>query len=147
MSDSVSVEPNVGNVLSILEKALTFLPPQDEKPRNPRKKGIKAPDFFPTVPINLKGENELASKFDNETLFFLFFYMAYTEEQLIASEVLKDREWRFHKVMKTWVKRKGNPKERGELYEVGTYTYFDPKEWVLKEMIDFRLTFTDLENT
>jgi CCR4-NOT transcription complex subunit 2 len=68
------------------------------------------------------------SKFSEETLFYIFYYLPRDSLQIYASEELMKRKWRFHIEYNIWFNENdekfsdGNEKEKG-------YSFFNPQEW------------------
>jgi CCR4-NOT transcription complex subunit 3 len=72
-------------------------------PLNPVPIGSVDHFMFPTVPMYNRREN--FSKFDLNTLFFVFYYHQGTYQQYMAAIELKKQNWRFHKKYHTWFKK------------------------------------------
>ncbi len=82
----------------------------------------KQPVQFPTVPMQMSPE--LLSKFDDDTLFFMFYYQQGTYEQFLAVKELKRRNWAYHTKYMTWFQHYDESKADGK--DAGkTYLYFD----------------------
>ncbi len=81
----------------------------------------KLPVQFPTVPMLISPE--ILSKFEDDTLFFMFYYQQGTYEQYLAVKELKRREWVYHMKYMTWFHKYEDPKT-GKSDEK-TYLYFD----------------------
>jgi CCR4-NOT transcription complex subunit 2 len=60
-------------------------------------------------------------KFTNETLFYIFYYMARDTLQICAAEELYKRKWRYHVEYNVWFILDGNDGEN--------YMYFNYNEW------------------
>jgi len=76
---------------------------------------------FPTVPMPMSFE--VLSKFEDDTLFFMFYYQQGTYEQYLAVQELKRREWIYHTKYMTWFHKYEDPKKgKGD---GKTYLYFD----------------------
>ena len=69
-------------------------------------------------------------KFSNETLFYIFYYMPRDTLQLLASEELHKRKWRFNTDYAIWfsVESQGEG-EKNDKITSESYTYFNPNEW------------------
>lgn len=68
------------------------------------------------------------SKFSNETLFYIFYYMARDTLQILASEELYKRKWRYQTEYSVWVVLDNS--ETTEKEKAGeSYLYFNFNEW------------------
>eukprot|EP00826_Nyctotherus_ovalis_P004700 TRINITY_DN11035_c0_g2_i4.p2 TRINITY_DN11035_c0_g2~~TRINITY_DN11035_c0_g2_i4.p2 ORF type:complete len:253 (+),score=65.89 TRINITY_DN11035_c0_g2_i4:426-1184(+) len=76
---------------------------------------------FPTVPMSIS--SEVLSKFEDDTLFFMFYYQQGTYEQYLAVQELKRRQWTFHTKYMTWFHKYEDPKKERD--DDKTYLYFD----------------------
>lgn len=76
---------------------------------------------FPTVPMAMS--SAVLSKFEDDTLFFMFYYQQGTYEQYLAVQELKRRQWTFHTKYMTWFHKYEDPKKARE--DDKTYLYFD----------------------
>lgn len=72
------------------------------------------------------------SKFQLETLFYIFYALPKDVLQAYSAQELYTREWRFHVESKLWFKR-GNPSETGmapgNMTSGGQFIYFDINSW------------------
>jgi CCR4-NOT transcriptional regulation complex NOT5 subunit len=70
------------------------------------------------------------SKFSNETLFYIFYYMPRDTLQLYASEELYKRKWRYHTEYAVWffTEQAPNSEEKIELF-------FNQIEWKVSKFI------------
>ena len=68
------------------------------------------------------------AKFQQETLFYIFYSMPGKEAQLFAADELVQRGWGFHKELKAWLMRVANtePSNQNEQGERGSFWVFDP---------------------
>nr|XP_024358004.1 probable NOT transcription complex subunit VIP2 isoform X2 [Physcomitrium patens] len=68
------------------------------------------------------------TKFQDNTLFYIFYSMPRDEAQLCAANELLNRGWVFHKELKRWLKRAPNsePMVKTLTYERGTFYFLDP---------------------
>lgn len=62
------------------------------------------------------------SKFQLETLFYIFYALPKDVLQAYAAQELYSREWKFHTELKLWFKRT-QPSEGGQ------FVYFDIQSW------------------
>jgi CCR4-NOT transcription complex subunit 3 len=111
-----------------LSSTLPFVPdpPYDQAPPDPHS---DAPPGWPQAPNLRLLQPEFFAKFDEQTLFYIFFYSPGTARQYWAGEELKQRGWFFHRKYNTWFKRAAERPaeraERGAEYEIGPFVYFD----------------------
>lgn len=70
------------------------------------------------------------SKFQLETLFYIFYSLPKDVLQAYAAQELYTREWRYHGELKLWFKRAG-PSDGVANTAVGSsqYLYFDINSW------------------
>ncbi|XP_076903035.1 putative NOT transcription complex subunit VIP2 [Bidens hawaiensis] len=91
------------------------------------------------------------SKFQLNTLFYIFYSMPKDEAQLYAANELYNRGWFYHREHRLWFMRPPNmePLVKTNTYERGSYVCFDPNTWetirkdnfvVYYEMLDKRPT-------
>ncbi|KAF8379437.1 hypothetical protein HHK36_028872 [Tetracentron sinense] len=87
------------------------------------------------------------SKFQPETLFYIFYSMPKDEAQLYAANELYSRGWLYHKELRLWLIRVANMEllVKTNTYERGSYLCFDPNTWntICKE--NFVLHYEALE--
>ena len=143
-SPSPGRQPDVFDLLEI--SIAKKLHPQDSAvvaPSNPIPfKKLSA--LFPTVPMMITPEQ--LSKFDDDTLFFMFYYQQGTYEQYLAIQELKRREWIYHTKYLTWFQKYQDPK--GGKGDEKTYLYFDYESgWCqrIKTGFDFELKYMENE--
>uniref|UniRef100_A0A0G4I9U2 NOT2/NOT3/NOT5 C-terminal domain-containing protein n=1 Tax=Chromera velia CCMP2878 TaxID=1169474 RepID=A0A0G4I9U2_9ALVE len=120
-------------------------------PRNPYPYPGNLP--YPKMPLhNLArdGSSEAAqaamfSKYELDTLFFIFYYQQGTRQQYLASQELKAKSWRFHKKYFTWFQRHEEPKVAEEDHEQGNYVYFDFEQgWTTRIKNNFKFEYAHL---
>ena len=103
-------------------------PGDAEKPRHYRPETPYAtPSYYPQEPLPMLRDPRMFEhgRFDQDTLFYLFYYRQGTYEQYMAAKALKSQSWRFHKQYQTWFQRHEEPKTITEEYEQGMYRFFD----------------------
>lgn len=103
-------------------------PGDAEKPRHYRPETPYAtPSYYPQEPLPMLRDPRMFDhgRFDQDTLFYLFYYRQGTYEQYMAAKALKSQSWRFHKQYQTWFQRHEEPKTITEEYEQGMYRFFD----------------------
>ncbi|KAK9053736.1 hypothetical protein SSX86_024810 [Deinandra increscens subsp. villosa] len=73
----------------------------------------------------------LFSKFQLNTLFYIFYSMPKDEAQLYAANELYNRSWFYHREHRLWFMRSPNmePLVKTDAYERGSYVCFDPNTW------------------
>lgn len=71
------------------------------------------------------------SKFQLNTLFYIFYSMPQDEAQLYAANELYNRGWFYHREHRLWFMRAANtdPLVKTNTYERGSYICFDPNTW------------------
>nr|GMD15997.1 probable NOT transcription complex subunit VIP2 isoform X1 [Ipomoea batatas] len=71
------------------------------------------------------------SKFQLDTLFYIFYSMPKDEAQLYAANELYNRGWFYHRDHRWWFMRVTNmePLVKTNTYERGSYICFDPNTW------------------
>ncbi|KAI8902158.1 Not1 N-terminal domain, CCR4-Not complex component-domain-containing protein [Globomyces pollinis-pini] len=112
-------------------------------PKNP----YPVPMYYPQTALTIFNSTALFSKFDIDTLFFIFYYRPGTYQQFLAIRELKKQNWRFHKKYSTWFQRLEEPSEVNDSFERGTYVYFDyEKTWTQRKKIDFHFEYKYLED-
>jgi len=87
------------------------------------------------------------AKFQQETLFYIFYSMPGEESQLFAADELVQRGWGFHKELKAWLMRVANtePTNQNEHGERGSFWVFDPIGWERLRKDNFTLHYDQLE--
>lgn len=87
------------------------------------------------------------AKFQQETLFYIFYSMTGEESQLFAADELVQRGWGFHKELKAWLMRVANtePANQNEQGERGSFWVFDPVAWERVRKDNFTLQYDQLE--
>lgn len=105
---------------------------QEEEP------SFKLPACYYMSPPPLKVSH--FSKFQLETLFYIFYNMPRDVLQQLAAVELHSREWRYHKDLKLWFTRA--PGTEGA-YDRGAYIYFDIKSWERRPFHDANLSFVN----
>ena len=86
-------------------------------------------------------------KFQQETLFYIFYSMPGDEAQLYAADELIARGWGFHKELKAWLMRVANtePVMKTERGERGSFWIFDVLSWERIRKDNFNLQYDQLE--
>ncbi|XP_024981270.1 probable NOT transcription complex subunit VIP2 isoform X1 [Cynara cardunculus var. scolymus] len=71
------------------------------------------------------------SKFQLNTLFYIFYSMPQDEAQLYAANELHNRGWFYHREHRLWFMRAANiePLVKTNAYERGSFICFDPNTW------------------
>ncbi|KAK1357355.1 putative NOT transcription complex subunit VIP2 [Heracleum sosnowskyi] len=71
------------------------------------------------------------TKFQLDTLFYIFYSMPKEEAQLYAANELHNRGWFYHREQRRWFMRAANmePLVKTNTYERGSYISFDPNTW------------------
>lgn len=97
----------------------TFASPWSESPAS-REPQYQLPMCYYMQPPALKTGH--LSKFQLETLFYIFYALPKDVLQAYAAQELYSREWKFHVELKLWFKR-ASPAEGGQ------FVYFDINSW------------------
>ena len=86
-------------------------------------------------------------KFQQETLFYVFYSMPGDEAQLYAADELVARGWGFHKELKAWIMRVAGtePVTKNERGERGSFWIFDVLSWERVRKDNFNLQYDQLE--
>ncbi|MCO5581238.1 hypothetical protein L7F22_035116 [Adiantum nelumboides] len=89
----------------------------------------------------------LFSKFQQGTLFYIFYSMPNDEAQIFAANELYNRSWFYHKELHTWFTRVPNvePLVTTPTYERGSYYYFDVNAWDIGRKDHFVLHYEMVE--
>ena len=87
------------------------------------------PGCYIMHPPTLKSEH--LSKFQVETLFYLFYSMPRDVLQACAAQELYRREWRYHGELKLWFKVR-SAHEQIQAHPGVQYVYFDVNAWDAK---------------
>ncbi|KAM3374101.1 putative NOT transcription complex subunit VIP2 isoform X1 [Capsicum galapagoense] len=87
------------------------------------------------------------SKFQLDTLFYIFYSMPKDEAQLYAANELYNRGWFYHREHRLWFMRVANmePLVKTNAYERGSYICFDPNTWETIRKDNFVLHYEMLE--
>lgn len=103
---------------------------------------------YPQYPMMKLLQPEFFSKYDLDTLFFIFFYLTGTSQQYFAGKELKKRGWVFHKQYQTWFRLVGAATETTDKYQLGKFEYFDhgsTENWMIRPRSGFKLEFDMIE--
>lgn len=138
------------NALRMLQASLKTLPrphdcerPKPYVPPNPH----RTPAYYPQTPHPAFNNPEIFSKFNTDTLYFIFYYQQATYQQYLAAKELKKQSWRYHKKYLTWFQRHDQPKVTTDEYEQGTYIYFDYETgWCQRIKQEFVFKYAYLED-
>lgn len=138
------------SALNMLEASLKTLPKAHDcerrkpyTPPNPH----PTPPYYPQAPHPVFDTPEIFSKFDTDTLYFIFYYQQATYQQYLAAKELKKQSWRYHKKYMTWFQRHDQPKVTTDEYEQGTYVYFDYETgWCQRLKHEFTFKYAYLED-
>lgn len=124
----------------------TFSGPWSDTPARPE------PEFqLPACYTQQAPRLQLAcfTKFQLETLFYIFYSMPGDEAQLFAADELSTRGWWFHKELKTWLSRVTNadPAMKTDRYERGSFWIFDTSSWERVRKDNFLVQYEQLERS
>jgi CCR4-NOT transcriptional regulation complex NOT5 subunit len=73
-------------------------------------------------------------KFNNDTLFYIFYYMPRDTLQLYAAEELYKRKWRYNTDYSIWFTNEGEV-EKNEKAKTENFLYFNPNEWKVMKYV------------
>ncbi|GAB4836190.1 Probable NOT transcription complex subunit vip2 [Ancistrocladus abbreviatus] len=87
------------------------------------------------------------SKFNLDTLFYIFYSMPKDEAQLYAANELYNRGWFYHREVRVWLTRVPGmePLVKTNTYERGSYHCFEPNTWEMTIKDNFVLHYETLE--
>ncbi|XP_057817838.1 probable NOT transcription complex subunit VIP2 isoform X2 [Cryptomeria japonica] len=87
------------------------------------------------------------TKFQQETLFYIFYSMPNDAAQLHAANELYRRGWFYHKELRMWLMHVPNtePLVKTTMHERGSYLYFDPNQWEIGQKDNYVLHYEMLE--
>lgn len=147
---SLNRNENLSAVHKSLESSFMNVPePLDSEkpkyyvPQNP----YPSPAYYPQNPSAIFDNPSVYGKFDEDTLFYIFYYQQGTYHQFLAARELKRQSWRFHKQFLTWFRRHSEPQAITDEYEQGVYVYFDWEgSWAQRKKSDFRFEYRWLED-
>lgn len=97
----------------------------------------KLPTCYYMQPPSLRSSH--FTKFQLETLFYIFYNMPRDVLQLLAAVELYKRKWRYHKDLKLWFSCDAEAMQSS--YEQGKYVYFDIKSWERRPFHDANQSF------
>lgn len=147
---SLRRDANLGLVYKSLESSFMTVPEavDSDKPKYyVAKNPFPTPSYYPQTPASVFDNPALYSKFDVDTLFYIFYYQQGTYHQYLAAKELKKQSWRFHKQYLTWFQRHSEPQAITDEYEQGVYVYFDWEgSWCQRKKSDFRFEYRWLED-
>ncbi|CAH8297303.1 unnamed protein product [Eruca vesicaria subsp. sativa] len=84
-------------------------------------------------------------RFSYELLFYTFYSMPKDQAQLYAADELYERGWFYHKELRLWLFRVGEPLVRTAVYERGTYECLDPNSFKTVRKEHFVVQYEHLE--
>jgi CCR4-NOT transcription complex subunit 2 len=87
---------------------------------------FRTPQCYMMHPPSLKAEH--LSKFQIETLFYMFYAMPRDILQVYSAQELYRRDWRFHGELRTWLKPRA-PIELMQSHPSVQFLYFDCNTW------------------
>jgi|AntAceMinimDraft_5_1070358.scaffolds.fasta_scaffold88262_2 CCR4-NOT transcription complex subunit 3 len=153
-------DPSVN--LRLLESSYRNLPQPGDgvwTRRRRERPHVPIPPSYPTQLPPVLENPALFERLDADALFFTFYYQQGTAQQYLAARELKRANWRFHKKYATWFARQEEPAVSTDLYEQGSYIYFDftlnagandgsnaPGGWCQRSKADFVFEYQQLES-
>eukprot|EP00049_Salpingoeca_infusionum_P023544 m.12686 g.12686 ORF g.12686 m.12686 type:complete len:337 (-) comp5855_c0_seq1:179-1189(-) len=120
---SSGVDPNSLNLdFSSRERLFTTFNSPWEAPQT------KTPAYYTVTTAK-----PLPQRFDSlslHSLFYMFYNMPQDSAQLMAAKYLYNKEWRYHRQLKVWLRAaEGSTPAQSRESEQGQYLIFDPTEW------------------
>ena len=120
----------------LLASANNIIRPEDSIIYNPKNVHFYS-NKYPVYPLRLK--QDFLEKFEEDTLFFMFFEQSDKEVKEMARKELNRRGWMLSSKFKTFWKLIGEPKSQTDEYIEGDFQYFDnEKEWTSKNFNNFK---------
>lgn len=122
----------------------TFGSPWSDAPLSPEP-DFKVPRCYLHKPPRLQAG--YFAKFQQDTLFYIFYSMPSDEAQLLAADELSARHWWYHKDFKLWLTRIPNtePIMKTPHFERGSYLVFDTSTWDAVRKDNFVVYYDSLE--
>ncbi|MCO5607464.1 hypothetical protein L7F22_061660 [Adiantum nelumboides] len=112
-------------------------------PQNP----CPTPAWYPQSPAAIFDNPAIYARFDEDTLFYIFYYSQRDYHRYLAARELKRQSWRFSMRYGTWFRRHSEPITINEDYEEGSYIYFDfESTWSQRRKNLFRFEYKYLES-
>ena len=87
------------------------------------------PSCYSMNPPHLKGEHLV--KFQQETLFYMFYELPRDLLQAYAAQELYRRDWRYHGELKVWMKMR-SPQDLMQSHPTLNFVYFDVSSWEVR---------------
>ena len=107
----------------------SFTSPFNEQPSTVEPH-FQTPQCYMLQPTSLKAEH--LTKFQIETLFYMFYNMPKDLMQAFSAQELYRREWRFHAELKLWLKVR--PPELMQSHPNVQFVFFDTSTWEVRPM-------------
>mmetsp|Transcript_65508 Transcript_65508/g.207068 ORF Transcript_65508/g.207068 Transcript_65508/m.207068 type:complete len:721 (-) Transcript_65508:104-2266(-) len=88
------------------------------------------------------------SKFQLDTLFYIFYSMPGDEAQVYAGDELANRGWMFHKEHKVWITRAPGTESlvKTDRYERGSFIIFDANTWERVRKDNLELHYNEIQH-
>jgi CCR4-NOT transcriptional regulation complex NOT5 subunit len=117
--------------------------PEDSIIYNPKNIHL-LPTKYPVYPLSLKPDT--IKKFNDDTLFFIFFIQQEPITREMASRQLQERGWMFHQEYSTFFQLVGTPKNRTEELIEGKFKFIDHEsDWSIRIKKEFKFDLNFLE--
>ncbi|KAL6768737.1 NOT2 [Auxenochlorella protothecoides x Auxenochlorella symbiontica] len=106
---------------------------------------FKTPACYQHNPLRLS--QAYFSKFQPDTLFYVFYGMPGEDAQVLAAEELTNRGWYFHKELQAWLTMVPGtePTQKTDRFERGAFFVFEPATWEVTRKDNFVVHFEHLE--
>jgi CCR4-NOT transcription complex subunit 3 len=113
-------------------------------PKNP----YPVPGYYPQQPLSIfTVQPTIFSRFQVETLFFIFYRQPQTIFQQYAARQLLAKSWRFHTLYSTWFQRHEEPSVITDNYEQGKFLFFDYQvTWSTQTKTNFKFEYRYLQD-
>jgi len=97
----------------------------------------------------LPAPNDKMNLFSDETLFYIFYSMPGDALQIAAAHELQARDWSYHMELKLWFQRLPGTAAINKTphHEIGSFLYFDIRQWEKKRKQNFRMEYDKLFNS
>ncbi|KAG2297300.1 hypothetical protein Bca52824_043969 [Brassica carinata] len=122
----------------------TFASPWTNEPAKTEVEFTVPSCYYATPPPPLTVTSKF-QKFSYELLFYTFYSMPKDEAQLYAADELYERGWFYHKELRLWFFRVGEPLVRTAAYERGTYECLDPNSFKTVRKEHFVVQYEHME--
>lgn len=123
----------------------TFASPWADGPGRPEPE-FRLPACYLSIPVP-RLTQAYFSRFQPDTLFYIFYGMPGDEAQVYAADELANRGWYYHKELRAWLTRVPGTEAllKTDRFERGSFYLFDPSTWDVVRRDNFQVSFDALE--